>query len=281
MKKLDYYEGDCFEFYKTVIEAKRNPNGDPNFKDRIRTLDDNIREFYRNFDVEFHNNSLESLNSADLEASSVRDLSRLYSYRNRAIQQLLVDLTTDDSGRILNTCQNCTINEIDSLDHYLPKSEFVEFNVNPKNLFPCCTVCNRKKSLTWRENGQRIYLNLYLDPLPKLQYLHVELGSSDSVLEAHFYMEKPDDMDQDLFDLIYSHYDKLDLLKRFRKNSDHLITNIINDVSTYLGKLSYEEIFEISMERIIKNRTAFGYNYWVSILELALLESDVFKEQFE
>lgn len=279
MKNLNYYCGDCFDFYKDVVASKRNPRSDPDFLSRVKILDDLIHECYQKYDEKFANNSLENLKEALLTMTVRDDLTKLYNYKNSVLQKLLIDLTSATGRRIFNTCQNCTINEVDSFDHYLSQSQFVEFNVNPKNLVPCCTACNRKKSAKWTENGNRIFLNLYLDHLPELQYLFVTIHGSDDVLDVNYHLEKPDRMDSNFYRLIESHYMNLDLLRRFKINSDKIISNLATDISSFTGKLSYKDICDSIAVRAENNRRILGYNYWVSILELALIESKEFREQ--
>ncbi|WP_220491502.1 MULTISPECIES: hypothetical protein [unclassified Pseudoalteromonas] len=63
------------------------------------------------------------------------------------------------------------------MDHVLGQTEFPEYSVHPKNLFPCCSDCNRKKSDKFVDDkGSQLFLNLFIDDLPKSHYLKVRIG---------------------------------------------------------------------------------------------------------
>ena len=49
----------------------------------------------------------------------------MYSFPDgKPFQELLADLTTDEHNRVSKLCPNCTINNVQSLDHCIPKTEF-------------------------------------------------------------------------------------------------------------------------------------------------------------
>ena len=278
MRNLDPYDGNCFEFYKSVVEKKRNPRDDPDYKTRMHSIEADIQNLYRIYNEAFDDTSLENIQPAQLNDDVISDLGRLYRYRDEKIKWLKKVLTTEN-GRVFNTCQNCTIGEVGSFDHILPKSEFVEFNVHPKNLFPSCTTCNSKKSTITESGGNRLFLNLYLDPLPNTQYLFVDIDATNDFL-PEFYLQKPDDLDQSFYGVISSHYDRLDLLQRFQDKCSEKLTNLVNTISSNLEFNSIEEIIAVTTNKIEKDRQFFGFNYWVSILELSLLRNESFIDQF-
>ena len=160
MRNLQHYSNDTFEFHKKVLESKNKTKKDPTYKERIENMDDDIDSQFLVYDDNFAQNTLESIDKYKCTNSEKNDLLKLYSYKNSVIKRLKVKITTTDTNRIINTCPNCTISEINSFDHYLPKDEFPEFVVNPKNLFPSCTICNGYKNDVWLEGGQRLFLNL-------------------------------------------------------------------------------------------------------------------------
>lgn len=53
-------------------------------------------------------------------------------------------------------CAFCGHQSASTLDHYLPKSSFPAFSVNPANLIPCCRDCNTHKGrkVTTTAGGQ-------------------------------------------------------------------------------------------------------------------------------
>jgi 5-methylcytosine-specific restriction endonuclease McrA len=278
MKNLQHYGGNAFEFHKKVLDSKK----DPTYKQRVTNLDDRINKRFVVYDENFTENILEEI-TCDVDLKKEKDdLLKLYSYKNSVIQRLKTDITTTDKNRTISTCPNCTISEISSFDHYLPKKEFPEFAVNPKNLFPSCSICNNYKNTDWMKNSKRLFLNLYLDKLPAVQYLFVKLTiGKDNVVATKFYLKNTGTIAPDIFEIIRSHYTGLHLLKRFSENSDSVVVPLGDEIESYIDKLSIEEIKKSVIERNKKIKLAFGYNYWKPILEIELMNNDKYLSRFQ
>lgn len=276
MRNLSHYNEDSFEFHKDVIDSKRNSTSDPNYKTRVAGYNPIISNLFQQYDDSFSTDNLVSLIDYGFGEDEASDLRRLYSYRSKIFQGLKILLTTTDRGRILNTCQNCTISEVNSFDHYVPKEEFPEYSAHPKNLFPSCTKCNSYKGEIWRDNGATKFLNLYIDVLPIEQYLFVDVDVNGGVVSTRFYLENVNGIPPDLFSRIESHYSRLHLCQRFSENTDSVITPLINQINGHLDKLEIEDIIELIEDSSERNKVSYGYNYWKSVLELELIANDEF-----
>lgn len=279
MKKLNPFSGNTGLFLDNIILAKRNSINDPTYRNRITLLSPNVKVKFLEFDREHISNSLPILTNHGYVGRDKDDLLKLYKYKSKLLQKLKKDITTTESNRLINTCQNCTINEINSFDHIVPKDEFPEFAVNPKNLFPSCTMCNGYKSINWRENGSSLFLNLYLDPLPSEQYLFAEPLFEDGIVTAKFMVLNTNNIDHNLFNLINNHYYKLHLPERFRINSHDTIFEVIKEINNYKDKMTRESLVSTIRESIIKDKNHYGHNFWKTILKEALINSDEFMDQ--
>ncbi|GHT51705.1 hypothetical protein AGMMS49982_09870 [Bacteroidia bacterium] len=281
MKNLRHYTDDAFEFHKDVLKSKKTTIADPTYKDRVKRLENAVQSQFSVYDNNFVQNTLEDIESHGHTASEKSDLLKLYSYKISVIKKLKAKLTTTATNRIISTCPNCTISEINSFDHYLPKEEFPEFVVNPKNLFPSCTTCNGYKSTTWLKGDKRLFLNLYLDHLPEEQYLFVKLKvETDSVITAKFYLQNTGTIASDIFEIIESHYERLRLLQRFSENINEVVTSLENTINSFIDKLPIAKIREAVIEKSNKDKLAFGHNYWKSILEIALVTDVEYLKRF-
>ncbi|SIQ99575.1 hypothetical protein [Pontibacter lucknowensis] len=281
MRKLNFYNEDAFDFYEDVIKSKRNSKDDLDYKQRLTSHNETIKLLYSNYDKNFSSNSLQLLSRHGFVGSDKDDLHRLYSYKAKKFQNLKIKLTTTDSNKKISTCQNCTISEVNSFDHFVPQEEFAEFVVNPKNLFPSCTKCNGFKSTAWREGNKKLFLNLYLDSLPEEQYLFVNIINVNGSIETDFYLDNPSGIDQELFELIHNHYTKLRLCPRFSENADSVITELENSIKNTAKRLPRSEVIDTIVETASDNKAAFGYNYWKSVLEIALVRDAAFMNTFE
>jgi hypothetical protein len=275
MRNLKAFEDNTIAFLDEVVATRRVSGRDPNFLTRIVSYRLGLVLAYTAYDGHFAGGSLLTAVASGHVNPSKADLIKLYSYKAKMFQKLRFKLTTDDNGRLINTCQNCTINEVNSFDHLLPKDEFPEFSVNPKNLFPSCTQCNGYKSHVWRNAAEALFLNLFLDVLPPDRYLYATVTVNDQV-EIIYTIENRTGLDNTLFALIASHYQRLHLLSRFRQNSDAVITELIHSVSSYKNFLSKAQIKEVVLQKEAMDLDKFGHNYWKALTRIALIESDDF-----
>ena len=274
MKNLKPYNECSSTFLDNVIKTKKKSKKDPTYKDRVEILKPNVKSKFTTYDVEHTANNLASLTAYGYAGQDKIDLLKLYKYDNSVIQNLNEKVTTLEGNRLINTCQNCTINEINSLDHIVPKDEFPEFSVNPRNLFPSCTKCNGHKNVIWRENNKSVFLNLYLDNLPEEQYLFCYPTIDDDKITLKFSIENRNGIEQNLFELINNHYTRLHLPKRFRKNSHDIIYELCKEIKKYKDKISKEELLKTIKEDILEEKKYYGFNYWKAIIKETLINDD-------
>jgi hypothetical protein len=275
MKNLNPYNEDSFSFYKAVRSKKR----DDNLISRLTAIDADIKPLYDSYDEAFDTNSLQSLTAKGYEGQEKLDLEALYDYDSATLTKLRGHLTTTASGRLVK-CQNCTINSISTFDHFVPQSEFPEFIVHPKNLLCCCGDCNPRKGAGWRRNGERTVLNLYLDQLPNVQYLFVNVDIGFLSIETEFYLNNQNGIDPSLFQLLTSHYQRLKLFKRFSDEADSVISTFKDTLEVYRENHTLQETQEFATKTIQREQLAFGFNYWQSILKLELINNDDFLDDY-
>lgn len=275
MLKINSYNESSFSFYKDVVSSKRNTVNKPRLKGELETISNDQSSYFDVYDDAFSSNSLSSIAAGSYNDNDKANLNGLYSYRSKKIQELKNLLTRHPlhTENILNTCQNCTINEADTMDHVLAQTEFPEFAVHPKNLFPCCGFCNKKKSDKYvDEEGNLLFLNLFLDDLPQSQYLHVNFG--DNWL-PRFYLDQPTDVSDKVFNLIKSHYERLDLLTRFSDSSNKIINDIRTTIKVF-GGTQIPDIVSKMEEYCLEQGPFLGYNHRQVVLYRALGSSEEF-----
>lgn len=274
MRNLNEYNGNSSDFLDEVISSKRNSQQDPNYKQRINVLAPTIKVLFNNFETAHNAKNHISLVPNGYVNQDKTDLINLYTSGNSRLVKLKNSITTVLDNRAMNTCQYCTIGPVGSLDHIIPKDEFPEFSVNPKNLIPSCTTCNSHKSENWKENNKTIFLNLYTDILPTEQYLFVDLVVSPNNIQPRFELRNHNNIDADFFILLESHYTKLHLLERYKKESYKIISELTNLIIASKTVLVQNQIREIVIAKIHEDKNIFGKNYFKSILEDALINND-------
>jgi len=279
MRNLNVHNGNTSDFLDEVVASKKNSPKDPNYKQRVNVLVPAIKVLYGNYETVHNANNHVSLVPSGYVNQEKSDLLKLYTSSNSRLVKLKNSITTVLDNRAMNTCQYCTITPIGSLDHIIPKDEFPEFSVNPKNLLPACTTCNSHKSENWKGSNKTLFLNLYTDVLPSEQYLYVDIVLLDKNILPTFELRNTNHIDVAFFELLMSHYTRLHLPKRFKQESHKVISELTNLITASKNILSQHQIIELVKAKIEEDKAVFGNNYYKSILEEALINKQDYLNQ--
>ena len=279
MKNLIPYNENCFKVHVDAVNKKHS--GD--LKDRLLSLNDTIKNDYDIFEHNFSINELLNLIPNPELTSSKEDLLTLYNYNSSVIFNLREKIRNLQIRTIHTTCQFCTIDTVNTLDHILPKSKYPEFIVHPKNLIPCCPTCNSIKTDSSYNENKNEFLNLYLDILPDIQYLFVNISKDENEeIDFSYYLNNVNNkIPLPLYDLIVSHHIKLNLLNRMKLKAREYFDDFKNTIAVFRNTLSIDEIIKHLLEIVSLNQIAYGINNWKCVLELSLLQSSIFKDTFK
>lgn len=266
------------EFLDEVISSKNNRTTNGvlnNYRDRINILRPIFTAPFNQFDLGHDSNTLESLISIKdtLSESQIADIIELYKPNLSKIVEFKKTLKIDEKIFADTTCQYCTINSGNTIDHILPQSCFPEFVVNHKNLLPICGQCNTTKNRFFiNDNDEKIFLNLYTDILPNEQYLFVDLDFTNNLVMVDFYLDNRNTIDINLYNLIDRHFTALDLLSKFKEQSVSIIIEFQNSIIPLLEILQEDEIIRAIKQKINSNKSSLGSNHYKNILEQQLIE---------
>jgi hypothetical protein len=271
MKNLNPFSGDAKKEYKSAVARKPK---DSESRKRLELIVSNIEAAYDIYKGNFDSKSLHSVTSQDLSSEIRKDLVDMYDYQSRIIRNIRADITNQQVITIQSTCQNCTIDSVNTMDHVLPQKKFPEFAVNGYNLFPCCSRCNGYKSEITEYSA---FLNLFLDELPSVQYLFVNVyWNIDSVNFDFFLSNSAGIISVELYTKIENHYTNLHLLQRMKEASRTYLSEFISTYKHFYKKSGRDSIIEAVRESIEEDRVAYGYNYWKCSLKSALIASNIF-----
>ena len=201
---------------------------------------------------------------------------KLYNPKAKKLVDFKNTATTILDNRASTICQYCTINSANTLDHIVPKSQFSEFAVNPRNLLPACSECNGYKLDRFKNNNDRLFLNLYTDVLPSVQYLFVDIHMLNGMVEADYRLSNTNNINAQLFRIIESHYEKLHLFNRFKSRTNTIITEMQNVINAYRTKVSLHDFIDMTYEKIEMDKLLHGHNHYKVVLEEALINNGAF-----
>ena len=274
MKNLNHVPGNSFDAFEGAVNRKYNGQD----KNLLIAAFPQIRQKFDVYDENFANNNLEALHQDGFHVPINAQLKSLYDFGNAAIRSFRTVFESLQSKTVRYTCQYCSMESTEAIDHYVSQAEFPEYVIHPKNLIPSCSRCNGYKGQRWRVDGTRNFINLYLDILPEEPYLFLNVfADQDNAIDFSFELDNLIDIDDAKWSLISNHFKDLHLRERMRRKAIAEFTEFRNRVRMQMENGgSREEVTEVTLQTCNANRIAYGANYWRAVLEEGLVRSDLF-----
>ncbi|MCK1453591.1 hypothetical protein IVB36_22630 [Bradyrhizobium sp. 35] len=176
-------------------------------------------------------------------------------------------------------CPFCGIGESSTLDHYLPKEQYPEFSVFPKNLVPSCAVCNTRKRDRILDKGTnvRMFLHPCYDLIPDTAFLAVRARMKADALVLSYRLTRPAGMALQTFQHLRSHFNELDLADRYRRMGlEHLGGQYPALRRAYGPSEDAERVAEKLIEGAEDFEEVSGPNYWLAKLYRVLAGNEDF-----
>lgn len=282
MINLSPFQDSSTDFLNEVISSKRKGPKEtaPYFKDRIKDLPRIILPVYPIYEHAFSKNTLHTVTaSVNFTDDQKADAIKLYKYKSKPFVKLKNSIISRPNNYEEHTCQYCTINSVNTLDHIMPKDDYPEFAVYPKNLVPACSECNSYKSKKWMTGGVFECLNPYLHQLPTVQFLFASVNYVNNTFDVSFYLDNSNYLIPSyLFNIIINHFYNLHLLERYKQASFKIISEFDNTIRGSLTTQSLDDAFNSARATIYLNQVNFGYNQFESILKLELCNGSGYRQ---
>lgn len=276
MRKVRCYSGSSVDFHEEVLKSKHHSAADPDYKIRMSGRLGVTTQQFDDYDTRFALDTLEGMPHVTLSSNAKNDFLKLYQYGSQPFQKLLRDLSVDENGNTYPYCPYCDIGESGSLDHILPKDEYPVLCDHPKNLIRSCTICNSKKSSVWLDGGKRKYLDLYIDEIPNVQILFVDLKLDADVLEYEYYVSNQNSADANVFRMYRNTFDALGLAERYKIQTSEEVSSLISMFRTNIKQFNAtdEQLKECVMSNVAEEQKRHGVNYWRVVLKMAICDND-------
>jgi 5-methylcytosine-specific restriction endonuclease McrA len=273
MKNLIPLDEDNNQSFRTVINVKRGER-----RLRLNRIINTIETQYGLYEQNKLN--LSQINCANIVGIDKADLIHCYEHATSPLNLVLARIKEAQPSEYGVKCQYCGLNVPDTFDHYLPKTSFPEFSILAINLIPCCPKCNEKKGDSWLgDDGNRVIVNMYFDPMPQVKYIFASVEYLDNVPLIRFRVENTNGIDNTTFNLLKAHYKKLDLLKRYKEKMNEIISETMGSTVAYVRNasgISVEAISGYLFDVAGQKRQQFGTNYWEAAVIEALSDSEEF-----
>jgi hypothetical protein len=206
----------------------------------------------------------------ELTGVSTEEMIRVYDWRmaaqgspGRAIYDAIM------VGSPNGICPLCGQGVVKTLDHYLPKSRYAALAVNPANLIPACSDCNKAKS-----NAVADTLHPYYDDIehePWLRAEHKETGAAS----VRFLVDPPTSWTPEFGGRVTRHFRVFGLNKLYISNSAQHISGMQLRLSQRSANGGTEAVrAQLADEE--ESWRAFHLNSWQAALLNCLARSDWF-----
>jgi 5-methylcytosine-specific restriction endonuclease McrA len=278
MKNLIPVDVSHIAMYRALVKKKNTTTE----KKSLLLIDSLVSARYVEFETAIKLKTLHVFPESESLQTDEDALRSCYAIPTKGLQAILDGINKAQPARQLERCPYCGTTLPKTHDHYLPAKIFPELAVHGLNLVPCCSSCNESKGKRWISGKKRLFLHYYSNEIPDAVFLSVELVSSPSqqALGAKFKIEKPDSVKDDNWDLIESHFKRLNLLERY--------ADLVNDEIAEAVDVSVDHLTDggISASKFIRKMglrmaTTFGVNHWRSVLYTALSENSVFTKMVD
>ncbi|MNG79717.1 hypothetical protein D3C81_518270 [compost metagenome] len=208
------------------------------------------------------------------------DLLHCYESTAKALEDLKILITQRQLEGVRDFCAYCGIGAPKQFDHYLPKAKFPEFSVHFYNLVPCCGSCNGLKGEAWlKANGTRIFINFYIDSLPTAPILEPDiqwlLKGGKHVPVVSFDLVQPIGFGAVEFAIIKSHFEKLELLARY-KDQAHTEFLALRDAALAREAKTVITLRKFLTKYLQRRKETLGPLNWRIALYSKLVESTPF-----
>lgn len=265
MKRLTTLPGQPTSYldrYVAIRDKKHKKTKVP-----LTAAHDLVKKRYEDHAASIQNGSLAELKQ-DAEALKLSEsLRACYNSSTQPLRELKGALRDAQPKRLLKYCPMCGTTLPRTWDHYMPAVKFPEFAVHPLNLVPCCATCNSIKDDDWLAGGKLQYLHAYLDDVPDLQFVHVELHQDPALaaVGATFSLQRPAGVADAMWDRIRSHFERLKLINRYDEGGNDEVAEILADCHEYL-KSGGEQVRTFLSGCAQDRRAVYGRNHWIAVL---------------
>ncbi|MFT3776236.1 MAG: hypothetical protein QM820_63640 [Minicystis sp.] len=228
--------------------------------------------------------------ATDLTKPERKALYHCYDVETAALAQMKHDVLAALPREIGVRCQYCGVDSTGAVegestggwDHYLPRrgrrsmqKGFAEYSVHPRNLVPCCAICNTHKSDRWKGgDSQRTFINLYSDIIdqntPRVE-ARVTIRGGEPVASFEFV-----NMDDPGFAWLFRRHSRaLRLPQRYEKEWRTEMARLRVTIQRRARKRGHREDFFLQgfEDEAESDAVALGINHWKPTLYRGLTRS--------
>ncbi|MER5758938.1 hypothetical protein [Streptomyces sp. NPDC002082] len=133
-------------------------------------------------------------------------------------------------------CPLCGHGTVSQLDHFMPKSSYPALCVDPLNLVPACSDCNKVKGDAKATRAEELPLHPYFDDIDTETWLAARVIHEDGSVRLEFFVSPPDSWDQVLADRARHHFKLFNLRRTYANQANRYIGEIRGRLRSLLAR---------------------------------------------
>ncbi|WP_143094453.1 HNH endonuclease [Streptacidiphilus jiangxiensis] len=123
-------------------------------------------------------------------------------------------------------CPLCGHGTVSQLDHFMPKSSYPALCVDPLNLIPACSDCNKAKADKRASAIEDLPLHPYLDHVDGQEWLAANVVHEDRSVRLEFFVSPPPHWDRVLAARARNHFKLFGLRRTYALQANRFIGEI-------------------------------------------------------
>jgi hypothetical protein len=272
MKKINK---PSFKVREVFIECISTIN-DVTLKANLNTCVDIIENAENDFDIRFPLNTIHEIVRNKVVNTPVgkKEMKTVYDYRmlkKEKPRKKYYDKILFSAP--YGICPLCSVREVDTLDHYLPKSKYPIYAVTPINLIPSCFKCNKGKSIDYPTNSEEQTLNPYYDDIENVEWLSAEVLQTNPI-SFRYFVNPPADIEQILNDRMSNHFDSYQINELFSSHANEELRGVKKQLETLYN--NNPSLLVSHLQDSYISRIELGMNSWQALMYKALLNDGWF-----
>lgn len=273
MKSLNKPTLNAKGTFSTCISIVR----DANLKAKLNACEDLIIQAETEFESKITTGNIHTISKEKNVNGNVcaEDLEKVYTLRmvkkgvpGRAIYDKLI------SAPKLGICPLCSHRSVETLDHYLPKSDFPRLAVTPINLIPSCSTCNKVKLTSSPSKAGEETLHPYYDNIENDDWLSARVNRTTPPTIL-FFVNPPNEWSHLLKERVEYHFDIFSLNSLYSIQAAVLIRSLNHRLASIYNS-SRESGVKKYLTEEYESRYAYEKNSWQTAFYKAVSSDDWF-----
>jgi hypothetical protein len=171
--------------------------------------------------------------------------------------------------RGVGLCPICGITAVGELDHHLPKASYRLLAIYVRNLVPHCHDCNHRKSMFVGQNPTDRFIQVYLEPLPPVQFLQATVSLAQGGLDVDYSIDQAAVLPPMLIHRLTNQFGRLKLNERYgREVNTYMTGHTVGLHDAYNGGAGGVQSY-LQRQAAVEARS-FHINHWRPVLLGAL-----------